>query len=216
MRSCSERARTKEWPMFGGLKTTSSKIEERACVWQWVYNGKRKEIWNLRIDLQDFGSIQCLAVDRRKLSWRQGRGLAKAPQNGAPPTQCSLPDDYCGAGFCLMYTDFSSSHDSTALEPFDRPIPDPLYPPNGSSYESNGEVQLTPTLPASRPRATRSAVSTFEVKTEAYNPSAEAAQHCYDRHALRTYTQSRSPLPGLLPPSRTRAGPVPARIPPRC
>ena len=66
-----------------------------------------------------------------------------------------------------MYIDFSSIHAITAFEPFERPIPDILYPPNGSSKESNGEVVFTPTFPASNALPTRKAVSMFSLKTEA-------------------------------------------------
>lgn len=40
-----------------------------------------------------------------------------------------------------------------------RPDPELLYPPNGISAPVTGEVQLTPTVPASRPLANRMARS---------------------------------------------------------
>lgn len=70
-----------------------------------------------------------------------------------------------------MITLFSSVHRLTESTPFSLPIPLPFVPPNGISAPPEGEVQLTPTTPASRAFAHRRARSMFFVKTDAYNPS---------------------------------------------
>jgi hypothetical protein len=46
-----------------------------------------------------------------------------------------------------------------------------IQPPNGISTAVTGDVQFTPTVPASRPFAKRMARSMFLVYTDAYSPN---------------------------------------------
>lgn len=55
----------------------------------------------------------------------------------------------------LMKTDFSSVQRRRLSVPASRPCPLDLYPPKGSSGAVDGEVALTPTVPASSALATR-------------------------------------------------------------
>lgn len=66
-----------------------------------------------------------------------------------------------------MYTVFSCVHDRIASDPFCRPMPEALNPPNGSSYAPYGEVTFTPTDPASNAFATLKALLISVVNTDA-------------------------------------------------
>jgi hypothetical protein len=94
--------------------------------------------------------------DKDLAHWRKSRGLATPNPEGALGLMSPADPLRCVYFVNAMY--FVSRYSSIPSIPPSRPKPDCLTPPNGAAG-SEITPRFTPTIPASRPSATRSARS---------------------------------------------------------